>query len=78
MSHTVTSGAPARLLTPKQAAERLGLSTSTLAKKRCLSSAGPMFVRLGTAIRYPEDAIEEYIAAQPRRRSTSDRPSSST
>ena len=63
---------PPRLLTPAQAAARLGLSTSTLAKKRCMTSDGPIFLRLGSAIRYPEDLLAEYIARQPLRRSTSD------
>lgn len=63
---------PPRLLTPAQAAARLGLSTSTLAKLRCLRSDGPVFIRLGAAIRYPEDALNAFVAAQPRRRSTSD------
>jgi hypothetical protein len=63
---------PPRLLTPAQAAERLGLSTSTLAKYRCLKSTGPIFIRLGSAIRYPEDLLADFIARQPRRTSTSD------
>ncbi len=61
-----------RLLTPAQASERLGLSTSTLAKYRCLKSDGPVFVRLGSAIRYPEDALADFIARQRRCTSTSD------
>ena len=67
---------PTRLLTPSQAGELLGLSTSTLAKYRCLKSNGPIFVRLGSAIRYPSDSLAEYVAAQPRRRSTSEVPES--
>ena len=63
---------PPRLLTPAQAGARLGLSTSTLAKQRCQRSDGPVFIRLGSAIRYPEDLLAEYIARQPLRRSTSD------
>lgn len=66
------TAAPPRLLTPAQAGQLLGLSTSTLAKYRCLKSTGPVFIRLGAAIRYPEDALAEFIARQRRRTSTSD------
>ena len=71
-----TTTEPPRLLTPAQAGERLGLSTSTLAKLRCLKSTGPVFIRLGSAIRYPEDGLADFVAAQPRRRSTSEVPGS--
>ena len=63
---------PARLLTPAQVAARLSLSTSYLAKLRCLTSTGPVFIRIGSSIRYPEDQLEAFIERQPRRRSTSD------
>lgn len=72
MTPSSTTAEPPRLLTPAQAAARVGLSVSTLAKQRCLRSDGPPFVRLGSAIRYPSDELDEFIASQPRRRSTSD------
>lgn len=64
--------APIVLLTPRQVAERLGLAASTLAKQRCLTNTGPVFVKVGAAVRYPEHLLAEYIAALPLRRSTSD------
>ena len=59
------------LLTPTQVAARCGLSRSTLAKQR-LRGEGPMFVKIGAAVRYREDDVQEWLKAQPRRRSTSD------
>jgi excisionase family DNA binding protein len=67
-----TTATPSRLLTPAQAAERLGLSVSTLAKYRCLKSDGPAFVRLGSAVRYAEADLADFIARQPRHKSTRD------
>ena len=59
------------LLTPAAVADRLNLSTSTLAKWR-VYGRGPSFIRLESAVRYPEDALADWIASQPRRASTSD------
>ena len=59
------------LLTPNQVAKLCGLARSTLAKMR-LRGDGPRFVKLGAAVRYREDDVQEWLAAQPRRRSTSD------
>ena len=58
------------LLSPNQVADRLKLARSTVAKLR-LAGGGPPFVKLGAAVRYPEDLLSEWIAAQPRRTSTS-------
>jgi hypothetical protein len=51
-----------RLRTPKEAARRLTCSTSYLAKKR-MTGTGPKFIRLGRAIRYTDEALDEYEAA---------------
>jgi hypothetical protein len=59
-----------RLLTEKEAAERLGLKPKTLRKKRVVGG-GPPYVKLGFAVRYEEDALERY-AAERVRLSTSD------
>lgn len=60
-----------RLLTDRDVAGLTGLARSTLAKLR-LSGAGPRFVKLGAAVRYRVDDVQTWVAAQPRRRSTSD------
>ena len=48
------------LLTPKEAANRLGLSSSWLAKAR-MRGDGPPYIRIGRAIRYPEDALIQWM-----------------
>jgi predicted DNA-binding transcriptional regulator AlpA len=49
-----------RLLTPKEAADRLRVSGSWLAKAR-MRGDGPPFVRIGRSIRYPETALLHWI-----------------
>jgi excisionase family DNA binding protein len=56
--------------TTKETAVRLKVSESFLAKKR-VSGGGPKFTKIGRTVRYPEVAINEYLAAQ-LRSSTSD------
>ena len=48
------------LLTPKEAANRLRLSTSWLAKAR-MRGDGPPYIRIGRAIRYPEEALNQWM-----------------
>lgn len=57
------------LLTPAQVAARCGLARSTLSKQR-LRGGGPPFVKIGAAVRYPDDALNAWIEAQPRYAST--------
>lgn len=60
------------LLTPAQVAATCGLARSTLAKMR-LRGDGPRFIKLTrSAVRYWEDDVQAWLAAQPRRRSTSE------
>jgi len=54
----------------KAAAERLGLSISTLAKLR-LAGTGPAYCKLGRRVVYRLEALEAYLAAN-ERRSTSE------
>ncbi len=54
-----------RLLTPKEAARRLNVSVSFLAKAR-MRGTGPKFSRFGRAIRYPEAALDAYREANER------------
>jgi len=60
------------LLNTRQAAERCNLSSRTLEKYR-VTGGGPLFIRLGRAVRYQLDDLESWITAH-RRRSTSDDP----
>lgn len=47
--------------TPREAAELLRTSTSTLAKRR-LYGDGPKFCRIGRAVRYRKADLDEYMA----------------
>lgn len=70
MTDKFTIPAFEEVYTPKETAVRLKVSVSFLAKKR-VSGGGPKFTKIGRVIRYPETAINEYLAAQ-LRTSTSD------
>lgn len=58
-----------RLLTAKEAAKILSLSTSTLAKRR-LRGLPPNYIKIGRAVRYSLHAVLEFVGGQ-RRSSTS-------
>jgi hypothetical protein len=60
-----------QLLTPKEAAQRLRVSLSWLAKAR-MRGDGPPYVKLGRAIRYSWDGLVEWMKSR-QRLSTSDR-----
>ena len=51
-----------RALTEREVAARLGLSVATLRTWR-MRHTGPRFVRLGRAVRYLENDIDEYVGA---------------
>jgi hypothetical protein len=53
------------LLTPREAALRLRVSESFLAKKR-MSGDGPPFLRIGRSIRYSEATLMHWMRAQQR------------
>jgi excisionase family DNA binding protein len=57
-------------MTPKEAAEYLRSSPSTLAKRR-LFGGGPIFTRIGKAVRYRRSDLDAWMAGTARR-STSD------
>ena len=64
-----------RLLSVKEAAPYLGLAVGTLNKMRC-SGDGPCFIKLGKRrIAYDIADLDGWLEAQ-KRRSTSDRPTS--
>jgi len=52
-----------RLLTPKEAANLLRLSTSWLAKAR-MRGDGPAYTKLGRSIRYPENALLDWTKSR--------------
>jgi predicted DNA-binding transcriptional regulator AlpA len=56
---------PERLLTARDAADRLLLSPSWLAKAR-MRGDGPPFVKLGRSIRYSEGALAEWMKSRVR------------
>jgi predicted DNA-binding transcriptional regulator AlpA len=53
------------LLTPKETAGRLKLSTSWLAKAR-MRGDGPPFIKIGRAIRYLEAALIQWMKGRQR------------
>ena len=48
---------------PTEAAEYVGLSESMLAKMRCLGG-GPVYLKLGRAVRYRQDDLDEWLNAR--------------
>jgi predicted DNA-binding transcriptional regulator AlpA len=60
-----------RLLMPSEAATSLGVSLSWLAKAR-LRGNGPVYIKIGRAVRYRESGIRDYLRARTRT-STSER-----
>jgi hypothetical protein len=61
------------LLDTFQAAERTRLARATLAKLR-VTGGGPPYVKLRAKVLYDEADLAAWIAAQGKRRSTSDAP----
>jgi predicted DNA-binding transcriptional regulator AlpA len=51
-----------RYLKPRQAAEYIKSSTSTLAKRR-LYGGGPKFTRIGRAVRYAKSDLDAFMNA---------------
>jgi excisionase family DNA binding protein len=62
------------LLTDEEVAERLALSTATLAKWRVTGRRDLPFVKIGAAVRYPSDGVDAFIASLPRRTTTATSP----
>jgi predicted DNA-binding transcriptional regulator AlpA len=58
------------LLTPKEAARLLKMSTSFLAKKR-LTGDGPAFIKIGRSVRYSESMLTAWTRSR-QRQSTSE------
>jgi predicted DNA-binding transcriptional regulator AlpA len=53
------------VLTPKEAAQRLRLSSSWLAKAR-MRGDGPPYIQIGRAIRYTEAALIQWMKSRQR------------
>ena len=56
---------PKRLLTPPEAAKAWRVSLSKLAKDR-VNGTGPEYVKIGRAVRYDPDALNDYVRKQAR------------
>ena len=52
---------PATVMTVQQASDHLGLAVSTLNKWRC-QGGGPAFIKMGRAVRYRVEDLENYIS----------------
>lgn len=52
--------APKVLMTPREAARYIGLAVTTLAKMRYLGG-GPPFLKLGAAVRYEFEHLDEWL-----------------
>ena len=60
------SAAPAMvLLTPKDAARMLKVSTSWMAKAR-MRGDGPLFIKIGRGVRYTEAALQQWTKSHQR------------
>jgi predicted DNA-binding transcriptional regulator AlpA len=66
-SKSVAQAAPSAplILTPKQAAALLNLSASWLAKAR-LKGDGPAYIKMGGAVRYNSNVLQEWMKAKQR------------
>jgi predicted site-specific integrase-resolvase len=58
------SPSPAELLTPDQAAERMGLKPQTLAVWRTTGRYGLPYIRAGRLIRYAAADIDAFLAGR--------------
>lgn len=53
------------VMTVQQASEYLGLAVSTLNKWRC-QGGGPVFIKMGRAVRYRIEDLEKYVITKKR------------
>jgi hypothetical protein len=65
MSNNIHIPTTPNWLTPKQAAQLMNLSVSWLAKRR-LAGDGPLYVKLGGAVRYAETSLQQWMKGQQR------------
>lgn len=62
---SATTRGLARLLSDREVSVVTGAARSTLAKMR-LRGIGPPWVRIGVSVRYPEDALRDWMKSLPR------------
>ena len=65
MQQAQDTGKKVSLLTAKEAAALLRVSTSTMAKWR-LRGEGPSFIKLGAKIAYSDDVVKDWLASRVR------------
>ena len=63
MQQTTQTKSQRTVMNVKQAAEYLGLAVSTLNKWRC-HGGGPVYIKLGRAVRYRQEDLESYMLNQ--------------
>jgi excisionase family DNA binding protein len=56
---------PIRLFTTPEAAKYLNVSARTLQKWR-QTGGGPMYVKIGGAVRYPQSSFDQFLAVSAR------------
>lgn len=61
MSTTISQG---DLLTPRQAADILGVRTQTLALWRSTGAHGLPFIKVGTSVRYERSALTAWLRSR--------------
>jgi len=62
MDREVASGIDRRVLSDEQVAERLSISPFTLRAWR-RKGAGPRFLKMGRAVRYRSEDVDEFVQA---------------
>ncbi|NLX98604.1 MAG: helix-turn-helix domain-containing protein [Rhodopirellula sp.] len=60
------------MLTPRQAADHLGVSPETLAVWRCTRRYAIPFVKVGSKVRYRRDDLEKFLSSRTENRSHED------
>lgn len=58
-------------LTPSQVADRIGVSTRTLARWRARNEGPPFITLSDRTARYPSDGFERWLASRPQQGGTS-------
>lgn len=64
MATTIDESRPGELLTSEQAARALGIEPATLSVWRCVKRYDLPFVKVGRAVRYRREHIEQFIASR--------------
>lgn len=74
-SAIVQTPSEGRVLRTPEAARFLSVSPATLVKWRCVSSNGPIWIRIGARmVGYLQSDLDTFVQSHGKRRSTSDSP----